>query len=72
MFNFILMFDLRDLELMFADRTDLLINSINKFLNSKKKIQLGGNKFMKKELTFLKIVSKEKEQFQILVAVLDI
>ena len=33
------MFDLRELELMFFDPTDLIINNINKFLNSIKSIE---------------------------------
>ena len=33
------MFDLRELNLMFLDPTDLIINNINKFLNSKKTIK---------------------------------
>ena len=32
-------FDLKELSLMFLDPTDLLINNINKFLNSKKTIK---------------------------------
>ena len=34
------MFDLKELELMFLDPTDLIINSLNKFLNSNKKLNL--------------------------------
>ena len=30
------MFDLRELELMFIDPTDLVVNSINRLLNSNK------------------------------------
>ena len=33
------MFDLKELSLMFLDPTDLIINNINKFLNSKKTIK---------------------------------
>jgi len=33
------MFDLRELKLMFLDPTDLIINSINKFLYSNKAIK---------------------------------
>ena len=33
------MFDLRELKLMFLDPTDLIINNINKYLNSNKVIQ---------------------------------
>ena len=33
------MFDLRELKLMFFDPTDLIINNINKYLNSKKTIK---------------------------------
>jgi len=34
------MFDLKELELMFLDPTDLIINNLNKFLNSNKKLNL--------------------------------
>ena len=34
-----MMFDIRELNLMFLDPTDLLINNINKFLNSSKIIK---------------------------------
>ncbi len=34
------MFDLRELELMFLDPTDLLINNINKYLYSNKAIKI--------------------------------
>ena len=34
-----LMFDLRELKLMFLDPTDLVINNINKYLYSKKAIK---------------------------------
>jgi len=34
------MFDLRELRLMFLDPTDLIVNNINVFLNSKKIIKL--------------------------------
>ena len=33
------MFDLRELKLMFLDPTDLIINNINKYLNSNKAIK---------------------------------
>ena len=33
------MFDIRELNLMFLDPTDLIINNINKLLNSNKKIK---------------------------------
>ena len=33
------MFDLIELKLMFLDPTDLIIDNINKFLNSNKKIK---------------------------------
>jgi hypothetical protein len=36
---YILMFDLNELEIMFLDPTDLLINNINKYLNSNKTIK---------------------------------
>ena len=34
----IIMFELKELKLMFLDPTDLIINNINKFLSSKKAI----------------------------------
>ncbi len=34
------MFDLRELTLMLLDPTDLIINNINKYLNSNKTIKL--------------------------------
>ena len=34
------MFDLKELELMFLDPTDLIINNLNKFLNSNKQLNL--------------------------------
>ncbi len=34
----IIMFELKELKLMFLDPTDLIINNINKFLRSKKAI----------------------------------
>ncbi len=33
------MFDLRELNLMFLDPTDLIINNINRYLNSNKTIK---------------------------------
>ena len=36
---FLVMFDLRELKLMFLDPTDLVINNINKFLYSNKAIK---------------------------------
>ena len=36
---FLEMFDLRELKLMFLDPTDLIINNINKYLNSNKAIK---------------------------------
>jgi len=33
------MFDLRELKLMFLDPTDLVVNNINKYLNSNKAIK---------------------------------
>ena len=38
-FDNILMFDLRELKLMFLDPTDLIINNINKYLYSNKAIR---------------------------------
>ena len=37
--GFYKMFDLRELKLMFLDPTDLIINNINKYLNSYKTIK---------------------------------
>ena len=34
-----IMFDVKELELMFFDPTDLIINNINKYLNSNKTIR---------------------------------
>ena len=39
MIKFCGMFDLRELELMFLDPTDLIINNINKYLCSNKAIK---------------------------------
>ena len=39
MIEFLEMFDLRELKLMFLDPTDLVINNINKYLYSNKAIQ---------------------------------
>ena len=37
--KFLIMFDLKELKLMFLDPTDLIINNINKFLCSNKTIK---------------------------------
>ena len=37
---YLMMFDLKELKLMFLDPTDLIINNINKYLSSNKTIKL--------------------------------
>ena len=39
-FSFIKMFDFKELELMFLDPTDLIINKINRYLSANKTFKL--------------------------------
>ena len=51
-----MMFDLKELKLMFMDPTDLIINNINKFLSSKKAIKFIA--FLLRRNLFILFITK--------------
>ena len=58
------MFDLRELELMFLDPTDLLINKINRFLISKKPHKCQSTPVFSENLQFFLTLFFSKRSFE--------